>query len=87
MAATTPRAALPIGRRVLRCERASANYRLRLVKRRRTGEETWEVLEAATGSTVAVGLVDRDEALRMVKGFERLSQERDEGLPDHIQVH
>jgi hypothetical protein len=73
-----------IGREVLFEEEASANYRLRHVRWRRTGEECWEVLEASTGMTVVGGLSDREEALRIVKGWERLSQNQEGGLPGHV---
>ena len=76
-----------IGRRILADEQASANYRLREVQRRRTGEVTWEVMDAASGLTVATGLADRDEALRVVRGWERLNASLDEGLPGHTLPH
>jgi hypothetical protein len=63
-----------LGRVVVLEERVSANYRLRHVRRRRTGEETWEILEAGSDTTVIGGLPDREEALRIVSGWERLSQ-------------
>ena len=76
-----------IGREVLFEEQASANYRLRHVRWRRTGEESWEVVDAGSGVTVVGGLVDRDEALRVVKGWERLSQTQEGGLPGHLLLH
>jgi hypothetical protein len=76
-----------IGRKVLSDEEASPNYRLRQVQRRRTGEVSWEVIEAASGKAVATGLTDRDEALRIVRGWERLSQRIEGGLPGHVVVH
>ena len=76
-----------IGREVLFEEEASANYRLREVRQRRTGERSWEVLEAASGLTVVGGLADRQEALRIIRGWERLSQKREGGLPGHVLVH
>jgi len=76
-----------IGRNILHEEEVSPNYRLRQVERRRTGEVSWEVLEASTGLTVAGGLLDREEALRMVRGWERLNQRREGGLAGHILVH
>ncbi|MGH7822713.1 MAG: hypothetical protein ACREQ9_23390 [Candidatus Binatia bacterium] len=76
-----------IGREVLFEEEASANYRLREVRQRRTGERTWEVLEAASGLTVVGGLADRHEALRIVRAWERLSQKIDGGLAGHVLVH
>jgi hypothetical protein len=76
-----------IGRKVLSDEEASPNYRLRQVQRRRTGEVSWEVIEAASGKAVATGLTDRDEALRIVRGWERLSQRIEGGLPGHVLVH
>lgn len=76
-----------IGRNILHEEEVSPNYRLRQVERRRTGEVSWEVLEASSGLTVVGGLADREEALRMVRGWERLSQKREGGLAGHILVH
>ncbi len=76
-----------IGRQILQEEEASPNYRLRQVQHRRTGEVAWEVVESASGVAVATGLADRDEALRVVRGWERLSQRLDGGLPGHILVH
>jgi hypothetical protein len=76
-----------IGRKVLFAERASPNYHLRHVALRRTGEESWEIVDAGSGSTVVAGLRDREEALRIVRGWERLSQNREGGLPGHILVH
>jgi hypothetical protein len=76
-----------IGREVLSEEEASPNYRLRQVQRRRTGEVSWEVVESASGTAVATGLADREEALRVVRGWERLSQRLEGGLPDHILVN
>ena len=76
-----------IGREVLFEEEASPNYRLREVRQRRTGERSWEVLEAASGLTVVGGLADRQEALRIIRGWERLSQKREGGLSGHVLVH
>jgi len=76
-----------IGRHILHEEEASPNYRLRQVERRRTGEVSWEVLEAGTGLTIASGLSDRQEAMRIVRGWERLSQNKEGGLAGHILVH
>ena len=76
-----------IGRQVLSQERASPNYCLRQVKKRRTGETSWEIVDAATGVTVLAGLVGRDEALRAVRGWERLSQRTEGGLAGHVLVH
>ncbi len=76
-----------IGREVLFEEDASPNYRLREVQRRRTGEVTWEVVDAATGLAVATGLLNREEALRIVRGWERLSQKLEGGLEGHVLVH
>jgi hypothetical protein len=76
-----------IGRDILFEEQASANYHLRQVQRRRTGEVSWEVLDAASGQTVATGLASRDEALRIVRGWERLSQSIEGGLEGHVLVH
>ena len=85
---TNPRDGMEmIGREVLFEEEASANYRLRQVQRRRTGEIFWEVLEMESQCPVAVGLPSRDEALRIVRGWERLHQRLEGGLPGHVLVH
>jgi hypothetical protein len=76
-----------IGRKTLLEEDASPNYRLREVQQRRTGDVTWEVVDAASGLAVATGLANRDEALRIVRGWERLSQKLEGGLEGHILVH
>ena len=76
-----------IGREILSEEEASANYVLREVRWRRTGELSWEVAEAETGVTVASGLADREEALRFVRGWETLSRKLEGGLPGHKLVH
>jgi hypothetical protein len=76
-----------IGREVVCEEEASANYRLRQVQRRRTGEVTWEVVDANSGVTVATGIVNREEAVRVVRGWERLSQRLEGGLAGHVLVH
>ena len=76
-----------IGREILFEEEASPNYRLREVQRRRTGEVSWEVVEAASGLTVAAALADRDEALRIVRSWERLNQLIEGGLEGHVPVH
>jgi hypothetical protein len=76
-----------IGREILFEEAASPNYRMRQVQQRRTGEVTWEVVDAATGFAVATGLASRDEALRIVRGWERLSQKLEGGLEGHVLVH
>jgi len=76
-----------IGREILEEEEASANYVLRQVRMRRTGELSWEVASAETGATVAAGLADRAEALRFVRGWETLSRRVDGGLPGHKLVH
>ena len=76
-----------IGRTVMAAERASANYFLRQVRRRRTGEISWEIVDATSGVTVAAGFESRDEALRVVRGWERLSQQLEDGLEGHIRVH
>ena len=77
----------PIGRDVLGQEQASANYRLRQVRQRRTGDISWEVIEASSGVAVATGLTSREEALRIVRGWERLSQKLEGGLAGHVLVH
>ena len=76
-----------IGREILFDEDASPNYRMREAQQRRTGEVTWEVVDAATGLVVATGLANRDEALRIVRGWERLSQKLEGGLDGHVLVH
>ncbi len=76
-----------IGREVLFEEDASPNYRMRQVQQRRTGEVSWEVVDAASGLAVATGLANRDEALRIVRGWERLSQKLEAGLDGHVLVH
>ena len=76
-----------IGREVVVEEEASANYRLRQVQRRRTGEVTWEVIDANSGVTVATGIMNREEAVRVVRGWERLSQRLEGGLAGHVLVH
>jgi len=73
-----------IGREILFEEQASANYKMVEVRHRRTGEVSWEVVEAETGVAVATGLVSREEALRIVRGWERLSQRIEGGLAGHI---
>ena len=76
-----------IGREVLSEVEASPNYRLREVRWRRTHEVSWEVIEASSGQTVVGGLCSRDEALRIIRAWERLSQKREGGLPGHVLVH
>ena len=76
-----------MGREVLTDEEASANYRVRQVRQRRTGEVSWEIVDTASGVAVVTGLGGRDEALRVVRGWERLSQKLDGGLPGHTLVH
>jgi len=78
---------LLIGRDVLRDEQVSPNYRVRQVRRRRTHEVSWEVVEESSGRAVATCLVDREEALRIVRGWERLSQKLEGGLEGHVLVH
>jgi hypothetical protein len=73
-----------IGREILHDEEASANYRMREVQRRRTGEVSWEVVESTSGLTVATGLASRDEALRIVRGWEQLNLKLEGGLEGHI---
>jgi hypothetical protein len=73
-----------IGREILREEQASANYRMREVSKRLTGEVTWEVVEATSTVVVASGLASRDEALRIVRGWERLNLKLEGGLSGHI---
>jgi len=76
-----------IGREVLVDEEASPNYRLQQVRWRRTGDVRWEVVDANSGLAVATGLADRAEALRVVRGWERLSQKLEGGLAGHVLVH
>lgn len=76
-----------IGRFVLSVERASANYCLRQVKRRRTSAISWEVVDRGSGVTVVAGFESREEALRVVRSWERLSQETEHGLEGHMRVH
>lgn len=71
-----------IGRETICAERASANYWMRCVRWRRTGEESWEIIDGH-GAAVATGLRDRDEALRQVKAWERLSLRIEGGLEGH----
>ncbi len=76
-----------IGRDVLSDEQASANYRMREVRLRRTGEVGWEVVDANTAAVVATGLSSRNEALRAVRSLERLNARLDNGLEGHVRVH
>lgn len=76
-----------IGREILSEIEASPNYRLREVRWRRTDEVSWEVVDATSGQTVVGGLFSRDEALRIIRAWERLSQKREGGLPGHVLVH
>ena len=76
-----------IGREILSEEEVSPNYRLRQTRRRRTQETSWEVVEAASSIAVATGLADREEGLRLVRGWERLSQRLEGGLPGHVLVN
>jgi len=76
-----------IGRALLQDEEASPNYRLHQVQRRRTGDITWEVVESGSGTAVVTGLPSRDEALRIIRGWEHLSQKLEGGLPGHVLVH
>jgi hypothetical protein len=76
-----------IGREILFEEEASPNYRLREVRHRRTGEVAWEVVDANSGVAVATGIASREEALRVVRGWERLSQRLEGGLAGHVLVH
>ncbi|MBI3782004.1 MAG: hypothetical protein HY270_01245 [Deltaproteobacteria bacterium] len=76
-----------IGREILSDEEASANYRMREVRLRHSGEVSWEVVDANTGVCVATGLSNREEAIRVVRGWERLSQKIEGGLSGHILLH
>ncbi|GIW45339.1 MAG: hypothetical protein KatS3mg077_2621 [Candidatus Binatia bacterium] len=78
---------MTVGREILREEQASPNYRMRLIRWRRTAEEWWEVVDAHTQVVVASGLDQREEALRIVRGWERLSQKIPGGLEGHIVPH
>ena len=77
----------PIGREILSDEQASANYRLRHVRTRSTGIESWEVVDTASAATVATGLSTRDEAIRVVRAWEQLNQRLEGGLPGHVLPH
>lgn len=77
----------PIGRDILSDEQASANYRLRQVRARATGSESWEVIDAASAAAVATGLSTREEALRIVRAWEKLNQRIEGGLPGHVVPH
>ena len=57
------------------------------MRHRRTGEVSWEVVDANSGVAVATGIVNREEALRVVRGWERLSQKLEGGLAGHVLVH
>ena len=74
---------MTIGRITVCAERASANYWLRCVRSRRTGEQSWEIIDG-NGAAVATGLMDRDEALRQVKAWERLGLRIDGGIDGHV---
>lgn len=76
-----------IGREVLGEEQASPNYRMREVRMRRSGEVQWEVVDANTGVVVVAGLAHREEALRVVRAWERLSQRLPGGLEGHVVTH
>ena len=76
-----------IGREILCEEQASANYRLQEIRKRRTGEVTWEVVDAGSGVIAASGLPSRDEALRIVRGWERLNLKLEGGLSGHVLPH
>jgi hypothetical protein len=60
---------------------------MRQVRIRRTGEVSWEVVESQTGVAVVSGLAERDEALRLVRGWERLNTRLEDGLEGHRRVH
>jgi hypothetical protein len=76
-----------IGRVTLSNEEVSPNYRVHEVRKRGTGAVSWEVFDAATQRPVATGLHGRDEALRYVRGLERLNQRLEGGLEGHILPH
>mgnify|MGYP007073181112 FL=1 len=76
-----------IGRELIALERASANYALRQVRQRRTGNLSWEVVAAKSGEAVATGLPSRAEALRQARAWERLHERLDDGLEGHVRVH
>jgi len=42
---------------------------------RRTGEVSWEVVDANNGLAVATGLASREEALRFVRGWDEVARE------------
>ncbi len=76
-----------IGREILTEEQASPNYRMREVRLRRTGEVLWEVIDGNSGVVVVTGLAQREEALRVVRAWERLSQRLPGGLEGHVVTH
>ncbi len=63
-----------IGREILTEEPLSSNYSIRSVRRRRTGQVTWEVIDAQTGRVIAAELLDAEEARRIVYGFEGMER-------------
>jgi len=73
-----------IGREILQEEQASANYRFREVRNRLTRELSWDVVESSSEVVVASGLASREEALRIVRGWERLNSKLEGGLSGHI---
>lgn len=76
-----------VGREILQDEEASPNYRLQEVRARHSNRVSWDIVAHASGKRVASGLTSRDEALRLIRGWERLSQKLEGGLPDHVLVH
>ncbi len=76
-----------VGRKLLCEEEASANYRLRQVELRRTAEVSWEVVEAESRRVVVSGLGSREEALRIIRAWERLSLRLEGGLAGHRLLH
>ena len=76
-----------IGREILLEEQASPNYRYRQVRWRRTGEVRWEVLDGSSNHPVLTDLADRDEALRVVRGLERVGQQLEQAFPGHVLIH
>jgi hypothetical protein len=78
---------VPVSREVLGEKMASPHDHLGEVIRRRTGEVSWEILDRESRLTVVGGLPDREEALRNVRGWERLSQREEGGLEGRLTVH
>jgi hypothetical protein len=76
-----------IGREILSEERASPNYAMREVRWRRSGDVHWEVVDVNSGVVVVSGFVQREEALRAVRAWERLNTRLPGGLSGHVTTH